>query len=713
MPIIVMTGPDTFKVAQYGENPADPIVRISPEEYQEGLSSGRFYDPPRKPGEQPAPKTEWRPTTQTEWRPTAQSATQPVAQPVARTAPTTVKSGASEPYAVYTNLADRPVPPAPYFSADVDKTGVKTTTTPPKKLYVPYSWQEDEIPVDVPLPGTKWYASKDELPPAKKPQTYFLDVDMRPTEQGMYPSAPAFNLATGLPYERESEPTYVSRLRQPIKMAGTQWHPSKDELPPSKKKGALDVDLRPSELIYVEVQGVPINPATGLPLERVEEPTYTERLVQPIEMAGTQWYASKDETMPVRPEHGVKWPEGRRTQTVALVADPVPTAPFGPEFPETIYSGTPWIMPGTEWHPSKDELPPRYRLNVDLRPSEQMYPEPVQFNPATGLPYEWETPSYTSRLRDLYALDVDLRPSEATYPTVVRGGGEWRGQFRPELGEVGPLFYSGETPTRAYLEPDPRPDAPMRKPDFRSPDVVMPTYLEPDPRPNVPGFGEFAPAPQVPNYSAMSRPELPPEPGVDFGPIPTELVNPVTGLPYQREVLEKLGWVDATSETSAPRYSGPPVTTRQHTPLYPENTMAFTGGPEGLPQRREYPLDVDLRPTEQIYPDQPPFNPVTGLPYEQAESTYTSRLFYPDETSRFLGDELYFPLMTSYTAKPVIRGTSSKQEHAKAQRRGMYYDPETRTWKPEVPTNELSPTYDSYSPWWQYYFATHEPFIVP
>jgi hypothetical protein len=106
--------------------------------------------------------------------------------------------------------------------------------------------------------------------------------------------------------------------------------------------------------------------------------------------------------------------------------------------------------------------------------------------------------------------------------------------------------------------------------------------------------------------------------------------------------------------------------------------MAFTGGPEGLPQRREYPLDVDLRPTEQIY-----------------------------------GDELYFPLMTSYTAKPVMRGTSSKQEHAKAQRRGMYYDPETRTWKPEVPTNELSPTYDSYSPWWQYYFATHEPFIVP
>ena len=56
MPIIVMTGPDTFKVAQYGENPADPIVHISPEEYQEGLSSGRFYDPPRKQASSPRQK---------------------------------------------------------------------------------------------------------------------------------------------------------------------------------------------------------------------------------------------------------------------------------------------------------------------------------------------------------------------------------------------------------------------------------------------------------------------------------------------------------------------------------------------------------------------------------------------------------------------------------------------------------------------------------
>jgi hypothetical protein len=585
MPIIVMTGPDTFKVAQYGDNPADPVVRISPEEYLEGLASSFYYDPPLKPGEKPEAQPVWRPVAQSEWRPAAQFVARPPAQPVTRT--TSVAKAAPEndrfdAYTVYTKLDDRPVPPAPYFSVDVSKTGVETSTRAPAKAE------------SVKYPGTQWYASKDELPPVKKPQTYFLDVDMRPTEEGVYPAPAPFNPVTGLPYERESEPAYASRLRQPIRMAGTQWHSSKDELPPSKKKGALDVDLRPSESIYVEVQGAPINPATGLPLERVEEPTYTKRLVQPVEMAGTQWYASKDETMPVRPEHGVKWPEGRRTQTVALVADPVPTAPFGPEFPETIYSGTPWIMPGTEWHPSKDELPPRYRLNVDLRPSEQVYPEPEPFNPATGLPYEQAEPTYTSRL---FYPDAIVREYPGSLPTIP-------------------------------------PNAMYAALPFRT-------------------------------------------------PLPEWEVNPATGLPYQRESLERLH-------------------------VAPELSV---GLPESLPEEYVSPLD-------ELWPEQPA-EELTDNWRQLERSQMEVRVPWPDQDFRFLPQrnnqipDMYFPLVTSYTPKPVMRGTSSKQEHAKAQREGMHYDPETRTWKAPKATTTVSPTYDSYSPWWQYYFATHEPFIVP
>ena len=652
MPIIVMTGPDTFKVAEYGDNPADPVVRISREEYEAGIAAGRFQDPPVARGEAAlAPKPKPQPTAaqgtvrQSEWRSAPKvydtnvtvttAAKQPAASRVSVSQPAS-RQGGFDNYTDYTGAANAPTPPSPVFSSKVTPTGVTTKTAPrtatrvapptPSSKATPWGRSRTTYtaPVATSRSSTAAAAAKPVVSPATRQAVgYVLKQNPAVAAYGA-----ALDWIEGL-FTRDEEPAVAAAA--PAESYDYAYPPYQ---PLDRSNWGRASYLQPKEPNPL-VEAAPV-PAYG--------PEFPETVYHgtPAIMPGTEWYASKDETMPVRPAVGVTWPKGRRTQTVALVPD----------------------MPSTGHEYPLPNLP--------------------AYNPATGLPYEWKESSYTDMLQypEIDLASADRMLVRQAKEAMARGGAYERALMR-QADEAPPVEES-----MLYQRPsfNPATGLPYEREVLLG---VDPKYLD-----------WYTPWWEYPEYTledgtggTVFPSDLPPAP--EYGPTftPPRRYMPADRTNWGREVQP----IPPRRYMPADRTNWGREVQPVPTPLYPENEMVFTGGPEEpIPLAPDvylpYVATAQARPSLPVQPPRIGLDTEPDVVWDEAAGVYRTVNRYPE---RYLPEE------------PV-----QKEREATGVGLEYMYDPEARTWK-YTPQITPQPDRSGFSPWWQYYFATHTPFVIP